>query len=368
MAKSDIEAIDNLLDEDDAPTIKPGSGTAAVGAIQDLLRGHGYAKMPGLDSRLYGTFGPATKKALFAFRKLYLPQKPVVEEEVDKDTLLTLLAIPPINPIASQVYITRLLDVPFKGYDRLACLVAIGEGKGAFGALCLNKDKAGLSVGMIQWAQRPGRLNKLLNALNTDARPLLVLAFGTDARVTALLTHTAKTGENPKVRGGVLESGKPVANDAAMDLTLHSWPDQFTNLCRFYGVQKIQIKHAAEGFKERKALFDAVSSETKSERLVAYLLDVVNQFEKSAPDLFKKALDLGGLPAPTPNKLKDRDAIIIDRVTTEANKLLRKIGEQVKDGKQKWTEAFIVSVQKSRTTRGAFFKKWSGLRDTAFTD
>ena len=166
MAASGIEEIDVLLDAAGKP-IDAASDKPAIGAIQDLLRGHGLRGMPGLTSSVYGKYGKATKAALLKFCKDHCPSAIVDKEvnEVSKETLEALLEIEATNPIASQVYVTRKLDIEFTRYNRLACLVAIGEGQGAFTALCLNTDSAGLSVGLIQWAQRPGRLNELLDAI-----------------------------------------------------------------------------------------------------------------------------------------------------------------------------------------------------------
>lgn len=361
MAKSNIAEIDDLLDTSGSP-ITQASPALAIGAIQDLLRGHRFPGMPGLNSKIYGKFGPATKRAILAFRRKFFPAKPVVAE-VDKDVLLALLNTPATNPIASQVYVTRLLDIEFKGYARLACLVAVGEGQGAFAALALNPDKAGLSAGIIQWAQSQERLNELLKAIDNS---LLLQAFGTQDRVTRLLAHTKKRKDTPpKVRGGVVvATGRPLPGDADMDLTLNDWPAQFRNLCHLVGVQKTQIKVAASDLKGGKEKFDAVSADAKSERLVAYLLDVFNQFGNGAPSLFKKALDNPPpLPPPDDAHLKDRDREIIKRVTDNANASLQTIGK-----KKHWSKAFIASVLKSRTRRSAFFTSFSALSDTAFSE
>ncbi len=359
MAVSGIQEVDNLLDAAGGP-ITSTSSKPAIGAVQDLLRGHGFGKMPSVGASTYGMFGKATKAALLVFCKLHCPGS-VIKDQVDqvnKSTLEALLAVEPTNAIASQVYVSRRLDLPFTRYNRLSCLVAIGEGQGAFGALCLNTDKAGLSVGLIQWAQYPGRLNELLKAIPKDR---ITAAFGTEALANKVLAHTALAGASPQVNGGVKKAdGKPV--DPAMDLTKNDWLGGFRRLCLDPEVQKRQVTHAAAGFESRKGKFDNAVAGAKSERLVAYLLDLVNQFESPAPGFLKKAVDQGGLPA----TLKERDAILIDRVTGFANAKLRAIGETIKDGHQKWSEAFILKVQKSRSDRGKFFKEWEGLADTAF--
>jgi hypothetical protein len=126
-------------------------------------------------------------------------------------------------------------------------------------------------------------------------------------------------------------------------------------------VQVAQIKLAAKDFQAIRAKFDVVSTSAKSERLVAYLLDVANQFDKPALEFYKAAIDQGGLPT----ELKAQGIEIIRRVTIVAYEKLRFIGEKVKNGKPKWEEAFILKVQKSRTDRAKFFTDWDGLADTA---
>jgi len=57
-------------------------------------------------------------------------------------------------------------------------LTAIMEGLGKFGSLNLNADKAGLSFGIIQWAQRPKRLIDILEAFSKADASKYVSIFG----------------------------------------------------------------------------------------------------------------------------------------------------------------------------------------------
>jgi hypothetical protein len=358
MVASLIREIDDLLDSS-GPPITSSSSKAAKGAVQDLLRGHGFSRVPIVSSSLYGEWKKRTNQALVSFCKVHRPAA-IVEgnvPKVDRETLLTLLNVAPKNPIASQVYVTRVLNLPFTGLNRLACLVAIGEGLGTFSAICLNTDRAGLSLGLIQWAQYPERLKELLEAV---PKARLIEVMGSEEIAKKVVAHSKLRGESPKVRGGVKRSdGKP--NDPAMDFTVGDWPSKFSRLCRFNDVQVAQIQLAAAAFQAERAKFDVVSTSAKSERLVAYLLDVANQFGKPASKFYKAAIDQGGLPT----ELRAEGIEIIRRVTIVANEVLRSIGETVVNGKPKWQEAFILKVQKSRTDRAKFFTDWDGLADTA---
>src|SRR5258705_8174799 len=121
MAVSGIPEIDDLLDAAGAP-ITADSSKPAKGAVQDLLRGHGFRKMPGVNAASYGNFGKATKAALLVFCKKHSPRSVVAGhvERVDAAALRALIAVRPTNPIASQVYVTRVLDFAFTGYNRLS--------------------------------------------------------------------------------------------------------------------------------------------------------------------------------------------------------------------------------------------------------
>ena len=145
-----------------------------------------------------------------------------------------------------------------------------------------------------------------------------------------------------------------------MDFTKGDWPSKFKALCQFPDVQVAQIQAAVTAFNAWVAKFDAVLASPMSERLIAYLLDVANQFDKATPKMFKEAVDQGGLPA----GVKEQGIELIDRVTKIANTRLRAIGEKKENGVQKWKEEFIVSVQKSRTNRAQLFKSIGQLADT----
>lgn len=68
------------------------------------------------------------------------------------------------------------------------------EGGGKFTAFNANTDRAGLSFGLILWAQRPGRLNELLRAFRDKAPEAFVnsLGGGDAALADNLIRHTAR--------------------------------------------------------------------------------------------------------------------------------------------------------------------------------
>ncbi len=149
-----IPSIDALYSGAAAPPIGPDADPAAIGAVQDLLSGHGFAGLPSLAMPAYGIFGPNTTAALGSFQNAHgLPQQSCV----DTAALTRLVIEPASDARASPVYVALALEIGYSTMLKTVCLVAQMEGMGRFGALNLNTDRAGLSFGIIQWAQRPGR-------------------------------------------------------------------------------------------------------------------------------------------------------------------------------------------------------------------
>ena len=191
-AQSGIERIDGLFKAAGAAAITAtDADRAAIGAVQDLLTGLGFAGLPSLFSSGYGIFGQKTDEAIRAFQgRNTLPSS----GSVDGATLQKMIASPAPDPRAVQVYLTLVLGFPFTGMHRVLSLVAQMEGVGKFAALNRNTDRAGLSFGLIQWAQKPGRLCEVLAAMSSADRDRFVKTFGEgDASVAdALVAYCRK--------------------------------------------------------------------------------------------------------------------------------------------------------------------------------
>jgi hypothetical protein len=106
-----------------------------------------------------------------------------------------------------------LLNFDWSGLTKIVILTSILEGQGTFGAMNLNTDKAGLSYGIIQWAQKPGRLHEILQAFSdANADAFTAIFGGGDGSVASdLLAQTVKPN------GGVDSSGE--TTDDKFDLT-----------------------------------------------------------------------------------------------------------------------------------------------------
>ena len=176
MAITGIPKIDQLLAGGGVPPLGPdNTDVATVGLIQDLLIGQGFKGLPGPLASARGKFGPKTQQAVRDFQQ---NQGLPVTGTIDIATLNRLVDTPATRPLACCGYLTLVLDVAFAGMVRVMSLTSQFEGAGLFIAMNRNTDKAGLSFGLIQWAQKPRRLNELLRAFQAGDPDLFVQIFG----------------------------------------------------------------------------------------------------------------------------------------------------------------------------------------------
>jgi peptidoglycan hydrolase-like protein with peptidoglycan-binding domain len=201
MARTGIVQIDALLDGEATRALAADNCTAeTVGFLQDLLIGHDFTRVPGPLGPARGTFGPRTTEAIGDFQRARnLP----VTGAVDAATMRAFVEPGWPRPIACCGYVALVLDVAFGGMTRLVSITSQFEGAGLFAAMNRNTDRAGLSFGLIQWAQKPGRLNELLRAFQSREPAAFVRIFGGGdaALAQALVAHTATK------RGGTDDTG-----------------------------------------------------------------------------------------------------------------------------------------------------------------
>ena len=264
-----IPSIDRLMaDASAAPA--DTADRSAVAAIQALLIGHGFRRLPTLVDRGCGTYGPITNAALNAFRSAH-SLAPCAG--IDAPTLRALVTTPAANPVLSRPYATLVLDVAFTGVLPMAAVTMQLEGGGAFAAANWNTDRCGLSFGLIQWAQKPGRLHELLAALNAIAPDLFArtLASGDAALARDLLAHTAKPcgGVDPRTGGTI---------DPRFDLVAEPWRTRFRAVGREPIFQRQQIVTAVAAFERSLAGIRQTMPAVTSERGLTTMLDVANQF------------------------------------------------------------------------------------------
>jgi peptidoglycan hydrolase-like protein with peptidoglycan-binding domain len=284
-----IQRIDQLFSG--APAAPPlGAGeadTAAVGAVQDLVSGHGYSGLPTMLSTSYGVFGTKTTQAISAFQNTQsLPATGVV----DSASLRKLVTVPAIDPHGCEVYLSLALGFQCSGMQRILCLVAQMEGLGKFAALNRNTDRAGLSFGLIQWAQRPGRLAEILLAMSQADRDQFVEIFGAGEASLAdsLIAHSRKFS------GGV-DPSTGITMNAAFDLIADPWLSRFRQAALVLKYQQTQVQIALAAFDasyERLRLF---APDLVSERGVGFMLDVANQFGDGGSEKLYKAVHHPGM-------------------------------------------------------------------------
>jgi hypothetical protein len=272
MAISGISRIDDLNSgAASARPIGPGDpDTESVGVVQQMLTGQGQKGLPNLLSPSYGTFGPLTTAALQNFRN---QQGLAAGDQVDVQTLQTLVQAPASSPLASRGYMTLVLDFTYTGLAKILSVVAQMEGAGKFSALNQNTDKAGLSFGLIQWAQKPGRLTEILTAFRAaSADDYTRILGGGDASVAdGLIVHTGQP------HGGI-DPATGETTDPSFDLVNEPWVSRFRQAALFQPFQKVQVRTAVGDFGKSLGLMGQYASRLNTERAVGFTLDLANQF------------------------------------------------------------------------------------------
>ena len=269
MASCGVARIDGLLNGAGAPPIATNDADReAVGVVQDFLACQGTRGMPGLLSAERGLFGPRTGQCVREFQEACgLPDT----GQVDANTLRQLIDRPASSPVVSQGYLTLVLDIAYEGMTRIMSVTSQFEGGGRFAAMNLNTDQAGLSFGLIQWAQKPGRLNELLRIFQQAESERFVRTFGSgDAGLAdRLVAHTAKP------RGGT--DAKGLTTDPQFDLINDAWLRRFRGAALDRTLQRLQVDAAIKAFKGSLDQLRQYAPELKSERAIAFMLDLANQ-------------------------------------------------------------------------------------------
>lgn len=283
MSRCGIASIDDLFEGRSATPIGPGTtDQAAVSEIQDFLRCQGFPGLPGLLGPGRGVFGPKTQEAVRGFRSAHSLGD---GESVDSATLRALVETPATRPLASRAYLALALGIDIQGMAWIVSLTSHFESARSFSAMCLNTDRAGLSFGLIQWAQKPGRLNEILRAFDQadHARFVAVFGAGDESLAQGLLAHTARPD------GGV-DTQTGVATNPAFDLIHDPWPARFQAAALERGWQRVQCETAIADFSDSYQRLKPSAPQIRSERGVAFLLDLANQHgEGGARSIYRAA-------------------------------------------------------------------------------
>ena len=324
MALSGISRIDDLnAGTASATSIAPGDpDIESVGLIQNLLTGQGQKGLPNLLSSSYGIYGPVTSAAVQNFRA---QQSLAAGNQVDTQTLQSLVQTPANAPIASRGYLTLALNFEYNGLAKILSVVAQMEGAGKFSALNLNTDKAGLSFGLIQWAQKPERLAEISQAFRTASADDFTRIFGDgDAGVAAgLIAHTSKP------LGGI-DPATGQTTDPAFDLISEPWVSRFRAAALWMPFQQVQVQTALADFGSSLARIKEYAPQLNSERAVAFTLDLANQFGDGGARGIYQAVWQAGMA-------------ISDLLQAMADESARRIQDPWKAGTQARREHFLTT-------------------------
>jgi peptidoglycan hydrolase-like protein with peptidoglycan-binding domain len=290
--------------------------------IQDLLTGQGQKGLPNLLSPDYGSFGSLTGAAVKGFRTQHsLP----AGNQVDSQTLQRLLQSPATAPIASRAYLTLALNFTYSGLAKILSVVAQMEGAGKFSALNLNTDKAGLSFGLIQWAQKPGRLAEILKAFFAAGAADFVRLLGAgDPNVAnGLIAHTQQP------TGGI-DPATGQTTDPAYDLVNHPWSGRFRAAALWVPFQQVQVQTALNDFGSSLVLIEQYAPQLNSERAVGFMVDLANQFgHGGARSIYHAAIQ--------------EDMAIPDALQAMANESVQRMQDPWKAGTQVRRQHFLTT-------------------------
>lgn len=136
----------------------------------------------------------------------------------------------------------------------------VSRHEGGLDAVNLNRDGAGLSFGMLQWAQKPGSLGELLHAMYKAEPQVFMATFGP---ASADLLRITGAGSLAAVDGAVLWA--------------EPWVSRFRAAGREPRLQAVQLRQAKEGPYFQAALASARELGFVTERSVALMMDTAVQ-------------------------------------------------------------------------------------------
>jgi hypothetical protein len=186
------------------------------------------------------------------------------------------------------------MNIPFTQTLRFLWLTSLFETGGCFSKLNLNTDGSGISFGILQWSQKAGRLHEVLQACYAREPAEWTAIMGG----TAILDHTAKPG------GGVDAQGDSI--DPAFELTKDPWKSKLDALGASPAMQRIQVDLASQAYQNQLAVVQAYTPALRSERALAFLLDLANQFGSGRVEQhYKSAAANGATEAEIMKQLED---------------------------------------------------------------
>ncbi len=257
----------------------PGGAAPAIGHLHDLLRGHGYCYLPDPRASYYGAYGSITRRAVTDYRKKCGLG---AGEMADSELLRDAVSRPAPKAIVGPAYVPLVLDVAFTPVHRFVWLTSLFETGGAFQKLNLNSDGCGVSFGILQWSQKSGQLHRVLQTCH-DREPGEWGRVMQDGRI---LDYTGKAN------GGLDAQGFAV--DEAFELTRDPWKSRLEALGSSLPMQKVQLDLAADSYRAELKRVTAYAGETASQRTLAFLIDLTNQFGSARVEQHYREAARGG--------------------------------------------------------------------------
>jgi hypothetical protein len=244
----------------------------AIGVVQDFLIEQKFLRVPShREESRHGKFDRATKNALRTFFGIKSTQDIVL----DSPKIVRLINEPPKSARGRLGRMSIKLGFPVTKQLKLLSLVSLFEG--GFSTLNLNTDMAGLSYGLIQWAQSKGRLKEIVVAMQGDANKagaeeLFNSTFGGTAE--GMIKHIS----DPTNNFGVKADG--TTTDSKFDLISPEWTKRFISAGEKVIFQKTQVRLALEDFDSIVTFVQGYvdRAKIKSQRAIAFMVDLSNQF------------------------------------------------------------------------------------------
>lgn len=167
-----------------------------------------------------------------------------------------------VRPSAPAPALPSFVGPPLPDWKtRVVQATVMTESRGRFDAINANTDGAGLSFGILQWAQKPGGLGTLLAAMNARDPARFRSYMGASS---ADLLRVTKAGGVTPVDGAYLWQ--------------EPWRSRFVQLAADPVFQQVQLEQAAAGPYMAAAVQAAKSiGGTPTERGLAILFDTATQ-------------------------------------------------------------------------------------------
>jgi hypothetical protein len=317
-----IPKLERLLLDPKEPPLAKGMTDPAVGVFHDLLnrfdptlaqlrpklsKGWKKAKPPPLPSLdIYQDFSAKTEALISAFQSL---RGLDVNGTIDNKTALALVLAENNKKLITPAEL--IFGHGLKLSHTLTAVILTGGKECRFDFTVMNRngDGAGLSLGVLHWAQRPGRLAELIVFLR-DRSPVaggikaVDTLFGGTKQLDTVIAHLKLGAKGLKADG---KSVDPKLEFAVPDPKVPpNWLDCFRSLVALPFAQAAMIEMATKTF--RKLYDDAYADypgdpknlvgrdlkvyapKLKSQRAVVFALDMINQHGGHVRDYYKECM------------------------------------------------------------------------------